>query len=93
MEKLNNEEEKYKAIKQNKYQAGKKAANSVGYNPLNFQFDDSDKGKSLQDAEDRNRLRQIARAQNMDMCGDSSYNLINGAESTPKLALVKAGRG
>ena len=28
----------------------------------------------------------------MDITGDSPYNPINGAESTPKLALLKAGR-
>ena len=38
-------------------------------------------------------MRQIARAQNMDITGDSPYNPINGADSTPKLALIKAGRG
>lgn len=38
-------------------------------------------------------MRQIARAQNMDITGDSPYNPINGADSTPKLALMKAGRG
>jgi len=65
----------------------------VGYNPLNFTYEDSEKGKSLQNVDEKNKLRQIARAQNMDLCGDSSYNLINGAESTPKIALVKAGRG
>ena len=38
-------------------------------------------------------MRQIARAQNMDITGDSPYNPINGADSTPKLVLLKAGRG
>ena len=37
-------------------------------------------------------MRQIARAQNMDITGDSPYNPINGAESSPKIALLKAAR-
>lgn len=43
--------------------------------------------------DERSRLRQIARAKNMDLCGDSPYNPINGNDSVPKVSLIKAGRG
>ena len=62
MEKLNNEEQKYKDIKKNKYQAGRKQANSVGYNPVNFTYENSVKGKETQDRDEMHKMRQIARA-------------------------------
>ena len=46
----------------------------------------------MQLANRQREMRQLARAKNIDITGDSPYNPINGAESTPKLALLKAGR-
>ena len=44
MEKLTTEEEKNKLIKQNKYQIGKKTGHSAGYNPINGEYDSTEKG-------------------------------------------------
>ena len=77
----------------NKYQLGRRTDNSAGYNPLNGQYDMSPKGQGAKAMELQKKMRTEARARNMDMCGEPTYNVINGAESPPKEALLKAGRG
>ena len=86
------EQQKQKEIKMSKYQIGKKGEISCGYNPITGQYETSNKGEAVQIANRQREMRQIARAQNLDNSGDSPYNLINGAESSPKIALLKARR-
>ena len=92
MEQMSTDGEDIKQRMRNKYKLGQRTDNSGAYNPLNGEYDNSPKGAKAKGMAVQSQMRQEARARNMDMCGEPAYNVINGAESPAKLALIKAGR-
>ncbi len=57
-------------------------ANKAGaaFNILNLQYEANTDGEVLRQRDEDNRIRQLLRSKNMDMRGNSGYNLVNGGD-------------
>lgn len=57
---------------------GRANKGGAAYNILNLQYDETNDGMSLKERDEDLRVRQLLRSKNMDMRGNSGYNLVNG---------------
>jgi len=61
-------------------QAGKKNLSSAAYNPLTLEYDPTESGLKLKQADDMAKYRAQLRSHNIDTKANCGYNLLTGAE-------------
>ena len=59
---------------------GRANKGGAAYNILSLQYEETNDGMSLKQRDEDLRVRQLLRSKNMDMRGNSGYNLVNGGE-------------
>jgi hypothetical protein len=60
--------------------AGRSNRGGAAFNILNLQYENTPEGQVLAGRDEDNRVRQLLRSKNMDMRGNSGFNLLNGGE-------------
>ena len=75
------DEEKLNKLKETQ-QAGKKNLSSAAYNPITLEYDPTEGGKKLKQADDIAKYRAQLRSYNIDCKSNSGYNILTGEART-----------
>ena len=62
------------------HQAGKKNLSSAAYNPITLEYDPTDSGQKLKQADDMAKYRAQLRSYNIDCKSNSGYNILTGGD-------------
>eukprot|EP00826_Nyctotherus_ovalis_P004764 TRINITY_DN11050_c0_g2_i3.p1 TRINITY_DN11050_c0_g2~~TRINITY_DN11050_c0_g2_i3.p1 ORF type:complete len:139 (-),score=61.06 TRINITY_DN11050_c0_g2_i3:48-464(-) len=78
MDELDRREEEKLAKLKDSQQAGKKNLSSAAYNPITLEYDPTESGKKLKEADDMAKYRAQLRSHNIDCKSNSGYNILTG---------------